>query len=79
MAVTLTPGEPVKPVTGIAVERVVFVPSPSCPEPFAPQHEAPPPLLIAQACEVPAVIAVTLATPMTPTGVMRFVVVPSPS
>src|SRR6266498_3682884 len=72
--------DPSKPTTPTGVSRSVLVPSPSWPESFQPQHATRPALVSAQLWYAPAAIAVTpLASPATPTGVWRSVVVPSPS
>jgi hypothetical protein len=58
----------------------VVVPSPNWPYQFAPQHLTPPPVVSAQVCLSPAAMAVApLANPLTSTGIVRLIVVPSPN
>jgi hypothetical protein len=67
-------------VTGLL--RCVVVPSPSWALPFSPQHLIAPSARIAQVCDAPAAIETAgLAEdiPETVTGLLRCVVVPSPS
>src|SRR5437588_329975 len=45
------------PETSTGVERLVVVPSPTCPQAFQPQHLTPPVLVIAQLWEEPAAMA----------------------
>ena len=56
------------------------VPSPSWPHWFRPQHWTPPDIVSAQVCSPPAAMAVTPpVSATTSTGLVRSVVVPSPS
>src|SRR5689334_14133513 len=58
----------------------MVVPSPSCPYSLYPQHLTPPLVVRAQVCSPPLAIATTpLVKPLTLTGVVWSVVVPSPS
>src|SRR5438552_10668582 len=71
-----------RPTTSTGVERLVAVPSPSCPQPLSPQHLTPPALVSAQLCkpeELMAMAVMPLSSPTTSTGVARLIVVPSPS
>ena len=72
----VTPG----PVIVTGVEELVVVPFPNWPQSFAPQHRTVPPPRSAQLwCHHPAVTPTAPVIPLTRTGVVRFVVVPSPS
>src|SRR5437588_11567137 len=51
----------VRPETSTGVVLSVVVPFPSWPQSLNPQHFAPPPVVTAQACKVPAEIAVAPA------------------
>src|SRR3990172_345410 len=69
-----------RPDTSTGVVRFVVVPSPSWPLALEPQHLRPAAAVRAQVCEPPVATATTpLARPATSTGVVRFVIVPSPS
>ena len=69
-----------KPVHIYRVLRAIAVPSPSCPPQLPPQHLTPPLLVSAQVCHPPADMAVTSPVrPLTSIGVLRLVIVPSPS
>ena len=65
-------------VTGV-VWLGAGVPSPSCPLQFAPQHFTVPPVITAQLLPLPTLTCVALLTPLTVTGVLLLLVVPSPS
>src|SRR5207247_1320942 len=71
------------PVTPTGVVRLVVVPSPSSPFPLKPQASTLPSDLSARLYSLPpAAMATTplpAPSPVTPTGVVRLVVVPSPS
>ena len=70
----------VRPVTSTGVLRCVFVPSPSWPTLLRPQHLTPPAVVSAQVWKSPAETAATPPVrPVTSTGVLRCVFVPSPS
>ena len=74
------PGLPVRPVTSTGVRRSLSLLSPSRPLLFLPQHLAPPEVVKAQVWFPPAEIDATPEVrPETSTGVLLFVVVPSPS
>lgn len=67
-----------KPHTGTLSFR--FVPSPSWPSPWAPQHCPDPPVSRAQEWDLPTEIDSTPAeSPETSTGVFRFSLLPSPN
>src|SRR5438876_780697 len=68
-----------RPETFVGTSRFVLVPSPSWPDPLAPQHFTTPVTSTAQVWEAPAAIAVTPPRSGTVVGTSRFVVVPSPS
>src|SRR5687768_13711708 len=75
MAVTTPPS----PATSTGAQRWVVEPSPSWPDELSPQHFTLPSAISAQVCETPADTATTPADrPVTSTGVMRVVLVPSP-
>src|SRR5579885_1593940 len=76
-ASAVTPTMP--PLTWTGVERLVVVPSPSCPSSLAPQAQTVPSFFRARPWPVPATIAATSVRPLTWTGLVRLVVVPSPS
>src|SRR3990170_4719626 len=68
-----------KKTTSTAVVLPVVVPSPNWPPELDPQHLTPPVVVSAQLWANPAAAAATsLLRPDTSTGVVRFVVVPSP-
>src|SRR6185295_8605886 len=72
----VTPG----PVIATGVAELVLVPLPNWPQSFVPQHRTVPPPRSAQLwCHHPAVTATAPVIPLTRTGVVLFVVVPSPS
>src|SRR4030095_4671626 len=79
MAMVLTPL--VRPLTSTGASRCVFELSPIWPNPFQPQHLAPPPVVTAHVCDAPASIVPTpLVNPATSTGVRRWLLeVPSPT
>ena len=66
------------PETGRGRLLCVVEPSPSCPDPFAPQ-QASPPAPTAQVCRSPAASAEAPVTPVTGRGVLLCAVDPSPS
>ena len=68
------------PLTAVGVYRFAVVPSPSWPYMFSPQHFAASPVVRAQVCRAPAVMADTPeVSPLTHAGARRIVVVPSPT
>jgi hypothetical protein len=68
------------PVTSVGVVLFVVVLSPSCPRWFFPQHLTAPVESNAQVWNPPAVMTLTPPDkPVTSVGVVRFVVVPSPT
>jgi hypothetical protein len=70
----------VKSFTVTGVDLFVVVLSPNCPSTLYPQHFTLPELVRAQVWLNPVVMAVTsLVSPLTSTGVLRSVVVPSPN
>ena len=70
---------PLTPGTTIAEDRLVSVPSPSCPEVLWPQARTVPSARAARPWSRPEPIATASVTPSTVTGRVRWVVVPSPS
>src|SRR5215210_6575416 len=70
----------VSPAASTGAVRTPDVPSPSCPEPFAPQHLTVPALATAHVSSPPAAIAdAPLVRPATSTGVEPGEPVPSPN
>jgi hypothetical protein len=66
--------------TAVGTNRFSVVPSPSWPELPRPQHAAPPPVVAAHVWSAPAAMAATPEVrPMTATGTVLEVLVPSPS
>jgi hypothetical protein len=68
------------PLTFTGILLSVYVPFPSWPSLFIPQHLTAPPLVTAQVWAYPAAMALTpLLNPLTFTGVLLSVFVPFPS
>ena len=67
------------PVTAVGLVRVVCVPSPSCPDAFAPHAQMVPSVFNAYVLLPPAAMATTPVIDEIHVGVDRVVVVPSPS
>src|SRR5208283_2942419 len=70
------------PVTDTGVKLSVVVPFPSWPRLFDPQHLTPPPKTTAHAKAAPVPTSMSgtaFVSPLITTGVVRWMVVPSPS
>ena len=67
------------PTTATLVLMVVFVPLPSCPEAFVPQHRTAPEAESAHVCDAPATTATALLSAVTVTGVVALAKLPLPS
>ena len=74
-----TAATPLTPLTCTGACRSMIVPSPSCPESFAPQAQAEPSDFNAMVCCAFAATAVTPLSRVTGTGVVRWAIVLSPS
>ena len=70
---------PCKPGTGVGLNAVVRVPSPSCPNAFQPQHCTVPPVISAHVWYQPEVIAVAPTSTGEPPATSVEFVVPLPS
>src|SRR5205823_5305990 len=81
IAVAPPRGVPVGWRTSTGVLRSVLVPSPNCPKMLSPQATTVPSFLSARLCWTPAETAITVPAvrPLTGTGVVRRVWVPSPN
>src|SRR5258708_23340785 len=68
------------PGTGVGTRWLVVVPSPSWPQEFDPQHNKPPPFMMAQECAVPTETSAAPAPmPVTGTGTALEADKPLPS
>ena len=73
-------GVPVSPTTSTGTVRSMVLPSPSSPNRLKPQHLTSPAVVSAQVWRPPTAMAATpLVSPVTSTGLLRCVVVPSPT